>query len=58
MVRLEQLMRGLDHIRAILGPEEASEVSDRDIKDTLYHYYFNIEQSLNWLIGMLLYLLL
>ncbi|KAK7695564.1 hypothetical protein QCA50_000200 [Cerrena zonata] len=46
----EQLMRGLEHIRGILGPEEASEISDREIKDTLYHYYFNVQESLNWLI--------
>lgn len=49
----EQLQYGLEQIRATLGPVEQSGITDQDIKDTLYHYYFDIEQSLNWLIGEL-----
>ena len=48
-------MHGLECIRGVLGPEEVSGISDHEIKDTLYHYYFDVEQSINWLMGMLNY---
>lgn len=35
----------------MMGDEEQSGISDNDIKETLYHYYFDVQQSLNWLYG-------
>ncbi|CAL1701559.1 unnamed protein product [Somion occarium] len=43
-------MSGLDHIRATVGSQEQSGLSDKEIKDTLYHYFFNVEQSINYLL--------
>ncbi|PSR73485.1 hypothetical protein PHLCEN_2v10777 [Hermanssonia centrifuga] len=47
---LEQLTQGLEQIRATVGSEAESGMTDKDIKDALYHYYFDIQQSLNWLL--------
>lgn len=47
----EQLMYGLEQIKATVGPAEQSGFTDQEIKDTLYHFYFDIEQSLNWILG-------
>ena len=44
-------MNGLEHIRDMLGDEKQSKISDAEIKDTLYHYYFDIDQSVSWLLG-------
>ena len=49
---LERLANGLEQIRAMLGPEEASGISDKEIKDTLYHYYFDVQQSIDWILGV------
>ncbi len=47
----DQLMNGLAHIRRMLGDEDHSRLTDADIKDALYHYYFDVEQATNWLLG-------
>lgn len=41
----------MEQVRATVGPVEQSGISDQEIKDTLYHYYYDIQQSLNWLFG-------
>lgn len=46
------MTQGLEQIRATVGSEAESGMTDKDIKDALYHYYFDIQQSLNWLLGM------
>ena len=48
---LEQLTYGLEQIRATIGTVEQSGLTDREIKDTLYNFYYDIEQSLNWIFG-------
>lgn len=47
----EQLEYGLEDIRAAVGPAAQSGLSDAEIKDALYHYYFDIQQSLDWLLS-------
>ena len=47
----ERLNNGWEQIRAMMGDEEQSGITDSEIKDTLYHYYFDVQQSLNWLYG-------
>ncbi len=44
-------MNGLAHIRRMLGDEDHSRLTDADIKEALYHYYFDVEQATNWLLG-------
>ncbi|KAH9927122.1 HBS1 N-terminus-domain-containing protein [Epithele typhae] len=46
----DKLMSGLEHIRAILGDEKHSPITDAEIKDALYHYYFDVEKSAAYLI--------
>ncbi|KAI0824665.1 hypothetical protein BC628DRAFT_1410793 [Trametes gibbosa] len=42
----ERMMDGLEHIRATLGDEHQSGLTDKDIKDSLYEYYFDVEQAI------------
>ena len=42
---------GVDHIRAIVGDEATSGLDDAIIKDTLWQSYFDVEQSIAWLLG-------
>ncbi|TBU31998.1 hypothetical protein BD311DRAFT_775557 [Dichomitus squalens] len=46
----ERMMNGLEHVRSIIGDEESSKISDADITDALYHYFFDIEQTTAWLL--------
>ncbi|KAI0751444.1 hypothetical protein C8Q80DRAFT_1157328 [Daedaleopsis nitida] len=46
----EHMMNGMEHIRRILGDEQQSGLSDADIKDSLYHYYFDVEQATQYLL--------
>jgi hypothetical protein len=44
-------MNGLDAVRATLGSAEQSGFTDDYIKETLYHYYFDVEQTINYILG-------
>ena len=41
----ERMMNGLEHIRNMIGDAEASKLSDEDIAEALYHFYFDVEQA-------------
>jgi len=43
----------LKQVRDVLGGEDVSGLSDKDIQDTLWHYYFDVEQTVQWAIGQL-----
>lgn len=43
----EKLDRAVDEIIAIIGNDFAIE----DVKDAAWHYYFDVEQSMNYLLG-------
>lgn len=47
----DRMMNGLEHIRSMIGDEESSKLSDTDIVEALYHYYFDVEQATAWLLG-------
>ena len=47
----ERMMNGLEHIRNMIGDEDSSKISDADITDALYHYFFDVEQATAWLLG-------
>ncbi|KAI0370154.1 hypothetical protein BV20DRAFT_299766 [Pilatotrama ljubarskyi] len=42
----DRMMDGLEHIRATLGDEKQSALTDQEIKDSLYEYYFDVEQAI------------
>ncbi|KAL6298108.1 hypothetical protein BKA93DRAFT_92820 [Sparassis latifolia] len=46
----DRMMDGLEQVRATLGSEEETGVNDRDIKDTLYYYHFDVRRSIDWLL--------
>lgn len=46
---LAQMASGLDAIHSILGPE--TPISNRDIKDALWNYFFDVESSVAFLLG-------
>lgn len=45
------MMDGLEHIRATLGDERQSALTDQEIKDSLYEFYFDVEQAIADLLG-------
>jgi hypothetical protein len=45
------LNNGFDQVRGIIGDEEESGLSDAAIKNALWHYYFDIEKTVQWLLG-------
>lgn len=42
-------MAGLSNVQAVLGPN--SGVTDKEIKDSLWYYYFDEEKVVGWLLG-------
>ncbi|MCJ1478359.1 Hsp70 suppressor, GTPase facilitates ribosomal subunit dissociation [Lambiella insularis] len=44
-----QLQEGTAQVRSILGPEVA--VTDKDIQDSLWHYYYDIEKTVTYLLN-------
>ncbi|GJJ07398.1 hypothetical protein Clacol_001600 [Clathrus columnatus] len=49
--RLEQFDMAFAQARSILGSEENSGISDKQIKDTVWEFYFDVEKSIDWLLG-------
>lgn len=47
----EQLEYGVEDIRTTIGSAAQSGISDAEIKDALFYYHFDIQQSLNWLLS-------
>ena len=43
---------GLEQVRLLIGDEDVSEVSDESIKDTLWEYYFDLEKTIQWALGV------
>ncbi|KAL8666818.1 MAG: hypothetical protein Q9202_001058 [Teloschistes flavicans] len=44
----EHLRQGVTNVRAVLGP--SVEVGDKDIEDSLWHYYFDEDKTVNYLL--------
>ena len=44
-------MDGLEQVRITLGTEVQSGISDQVIKDTLYEYWYDVPQTLDYLLG-------
>lgn len=48
---VERLMDGLEQVRATLGTEAQNGISDEKIKETLYNYWYDVQQTLDYLLG-------
>jgi elongation factor 1 alpha-like protein len=47
-----QLQSAAASIREVLGPEETSMITDKEIRDTAWEYFFEVEDSVNYLLGV------
>ncbi|CAD6568372.1 MAG: Hsp70 suppressor, GTPase facilitates ribosomal subunit dissociation [Alectoria sarmentosa] len=45
----EQLRLGTAKVRAVLGPEVS--IADKEIEDSLWHYYYDVDKTVNYLLG-------
>jgi len=43
---------GLESVRAVIGNPETSGLSDTTLRDVLWEYYFDIERTIQWAIGI------
>lgn len=48
----ERLTNGLEAIRAVIGSEAESGIADKEVKDTLWYYNIDVQQSIDWLLGV------
>jgi elongation factor 1 alpha-like protein len=48
---IEQLDVAFAQARSILGPEASSGISDGQIKDAAWESYFDVEKTVEWLLG-------
>jgi len=48
-IQTEHLRRGTVDVRKTLGPDFP--VSDQDIEDSLYYYYYDIQKTVNYLLS-------
>lgn len=42
---------GLQHVRGLLGSAADSGLSDKEVKDSLWYYFFDAEQTVEWLLA-------
>lgn len=45
----QELENGLSHVRNIVGEDIG--ISDTEIKEALWYYYFDREETVNWVFG-------
>lgn len=49
-LRAGQLQEGTTEVRKILGPDVA--VTDQEIQESLWHYYYDVEKTVNYILSM------
>lgn len=47
-----QMNDGLEQVRLTIGNQVMSELSDNSIKDALWEYYFDVEKTVQWALGL------
>ena len=47
---LEQLSLGTAEVRDVLGPDIS--ITDKEIEDSLWHYYYDVDKTVNYLLGI------
>jgi elongation factor 1 alpha-like protein len=40
-----------DHVRAVIGSAKASGISDKEIDDASWEYYFDLDQTMDYILG-------
>jgi elongation factor 1 alpha-like protein len=40
-----------EHVRAVIGPPKASGISDKEIDDVSWEYYFDLDQTMDHILG-------
>lgn len=50
-----QMNDGLDQVKLVIGGEAQSGLSDNAIRDALWEYYFDVEKTIQWAFGSLIY---
>jgi hypothetical protein len=45
------MISGLEQVRAIIGEEDVSGLSDRTLKDSLWDCYFDVQKTVQWAVG-------
>ncbi|KAF9263668.1 hypothetical protein L218DRAFT_999528 [Marasmius fiardii PR-910] len=43
-----QMIDALEHVRQVIGEEDISGMSDNEVKETIWYYNFDLEESVNW----------
>ncbi|KAL0580789.1 hypothetical protein V5O48_001254 [Marasmius crinis-equi] len=43
-----QMNDALEKVREVIGEEEISGLPDSEVKDTIWHYHFNVQDSIDW----------
>jgi hypothetical protein len=51
-----QMIDGLEQVRNVLGDQEHSGFPDQAIKDALWEFFFDVDKSVVWLLGVSHYL--
>lgn len=46
-----QMNVSLDRVREVVGPEHESGFTDADIREALWEYYFDVDQTIDWVFG-------
>lgn len=49
--RTVQLIDVLEQVRQVVGGEEDCGISDREIKDSAWYYFFDTEKTVQWCLG-------
>lgn len=56
LIHAEHLRQGVINVRAVLGP--SVNVRDKDIEDSLWHYYYDEDRTVNYLLRTLFHSIL
>jgi len=48
---LGQMKSVLEHVRAVIGPPKSSGISDKEIDDASWEYYFDLDQTMDYILG-------
>ena len=46
-----------EHIRAVIGPPKPSGISDQEIDDASWEFYFDLDQTMDHILGVCIHLL-
>lgn len=47
-----QINDGIEQVRLVIGDEVTSELSDNAIKEALWEYFFSVENTIQWALGL------